>query len=183
MKTLARLWNPFRVVVHCLHRSKLRFFPQLSDYTGKGTTKPPTNFIEAPPETCTYLLTSTHLLLTGLWNLIFSAESQLFLTAFQKDGAWQSPLNTDNLWRRGNILNTLNLLTWFCVINYLHRSLSQIYNSVHFKHPQVLFIQGNVTQKGSWNTQTEMVSVREHLINNMKHQSELPGALPASQTE
>lgn len=46
------------------------------------------------------------------------------------------------------------VLTCVCMINSLDGSLSQIYYSVHFKWPQVLFVQSNVSQKGSWNTQT-----------------------------
>lgn len=42
-----------------------------------------------------------------------------------------------------------NVLTCICVIHNLNSFLGQIYYSVHFKHPQVLLIQSNVSQKGS----------------------------------
>lgn len=58
--------------------------------------------------------------------------------------------------------NFVTLVWWFliavtciCMINDLDGSLSQIYDSVHLKRFQVLFIQSNVSQKGSWNRQTE----------------------------
>lgn len=61
-----------------------------------------------------------------------------------------------------NIVAILSLVQWvlivitcICVIYGLNGSLSQIDDSVHLKRFQVLFIQSNVSQKGSWNRQAE----------------------------
>lgn len=130
---------------------QIKAFPELAHLQRQETTKPPTDIIEAPSKTCTHLWTRTQIEIR-LWNTFFSAESQLFLKYhFQEKQCLTKPFKY-NQYLGGYLESVMSdLLTWFCVINNLDRSLSQIYYSVHFKHLQVLFIQGNVSQKGSWN--------------------------------
>lgn len=55
------------------------------------------------------------------------------------------------------------LVTCVCVINNLDGPLSQIYYSVHFKRSQVLLVQSNVSQKGSWNRQKKKERETAHV--------------------